>query len=69
MDDQKRIEIVNKLLKDNHITTAERQNFIVKNGAIFDDSNFNVDICDNDDVFIHNRGAYPVVLKNYGNLI
>lgn len=32
---------------------------------IINDADFPVDICENGDVFIHNRGAYPFVLKEY----
>jgi hypothetical protein len=59
------IELADRLVTDGHITAEERAKLIVRNGRVWDDTQFVAELADNGDVYIHNRGAYPIVLKGY----
>lgn len=59
------IELADRLLRDGHITQAERDLLIVRDSQIYDDSRFPAEVTDSGDVYIHARGAYPVILRGY----
>lgn len=65
MTDTRIILTANRLVDDGHITLEERRLLVVDNGRIVDDSRFPVDVCDNRDVWVHRRGAYPYKLPGY----
>ena len=67
--DEQIIAIADQLLADDWISQEERDDLITcENGTkIWDDMNFIVAVCDSGDVVIHNRGAYPYVLKGYAS--
>jgi len=55
-----------RLLEAGHITPRERAGLVTdREGAIVDDTAFPVDVCDNGDVYVHNRGSYPLILTGH----
>ena len=55
-----------RLLEAGHITPQERAGLVTDTaGVIVDDTAFPVDVCDNGDVYVHNRGSYPLILTGH----
>lgn len=59
------IATADRLLEAGYITPEERASLITDKGVIVDDTAFPVDVCDNGNVYIHNRGSYPLILKGF----
>ena len=59
------IEVADKLLNEGLINKKERSQLQTDGNEVVDDSRFIVELAENGDVFVHNRGAYPLTLKGY----
>jgi len=59
------IQIADRLLEEDFITQKERKLLVTKDGQVVDDTQFNVEVCENGDVYIHRRGPYPLILPGY----
>ncbi len=63
--DRVKIEAADKLLERGLITAAERAKQEHADGEILNDWQAVFEFCENGDCVIHDRGSYPLVLKNF----
>jgi hypothetical protein len=63
--EQRIIDTADRLLEAGYISTAERAALVTDQDGIYNDAGYPVDVCENGDVLIHGRGAYPHTLKGF----
>lgn len=59
------IALMDDLNERGLINARERSKLVTQGGRIVDDSRCPVEALENGDVYIHGRGAYPVILVGY----